>query len=338
MTKTVLISGASGFIGGHCVIEMLNHGYAVRGAIRDLNRGDKLRAAFSKHTSNTAALEFVQADLLDADSWLKASQSCDGILHVASPVPIIQPKNPDDIVIPAREGALNVLRAAKSNGVKRLVLTSSIAAVLSSHRTNGTYNDSDWTNLQDSTISAYTRSKTEAEKAAWEFVKENDEIGFSAINPVMVLGPALESDYGSSLELLVKIMRRELPMLPHIGFGCVDVRDVASLHRLAFEDNNAIGKRYLCSNGFRWLRDIADTLRNDFPAFDKKIPHRDMPDFLVKLTALFVKELKPFVADLNKRKDIDTSLAQALGWKPRSPEQAIQAGGQSLIDLNIVKP
>ncbi|MDZ7685481.1 MAG: NAD-dependent epimerase/dehydratase family protein [Gammaproteobacteria bacterium] len=171
MAEKILISGASGFIAGHCIVEMLNHGYAVRGTVRDEARADKLKSILAPHTEHIDRLEFASANLLDADSWLTATEGCDGILHVASPVPVVQPKDADEVIRPARQGTLNVLTAAREHGIERIVLTSSTAAVMSSNRTSGAYTSEDWTDLTRSDLSPYIRSKTEAERAAWEFAR-----------------------------------------------------------------------------------------------------------------------------------------------------------------------
>lgn len=338
MSNKVLVSGASGFIAGHCIIELLNHGYEVRGTVRDMSRTDKLRATLAKHSNHADKIELVEADLLDADSWVAAAAGCESVLHVASPLPVIQPKDPDEVVRPARDGTINVLTAARAQGVRRVVLTSSTAAVMSSARTSGHYTADDWTDLDRTDLSPYIRSKTIAELAAWDDVKTHGTPELAAVNPGLVLGPALEADYGSSLEVLVKLMHGDFPLLPRLSWECVDVRDVASLHRLALEAPEAAGHRYLCGNGSRWLQDIAGTLVADFPDFRSKIARRNMPDFLVGIAAIFVKEIAQFAKDVGKARHLDNSPARGIGWDPRPVEVAIHDGAQSLIDLGIVHP
>lgn len=329
----VLISGASGFIAGHCIIDMLNHGYDVRGTLRDPSRGESIKASLAPYTDRINALEFVAAELMDEGSWITAAKGCDGILHVASPVPVKQPKDEDEIIIPAKTGTINVLKAATAHNIKRVVVTSSVAAVTSNGRRSETFTDQDWTDLSRTDLSPYVKSKTVAEKAAWAYV-EGKDLELVVVNPALVLGPALETDYGSSLEALYLLMSGAYPILPKLGFEIVDVRDVATLHRLALETPAAAGKRYLCANGFRWFVDIAKIVKAEHPYL--KIPTSEMPNFLARIGAIFLQEIKQFLPDLGRIKSIDNSPALAIGWQPRDTDTAIKEGAQSLIDLKIV--
>ncbi len=329
----VLISGASGFIASHCILEMLNHGYEVRGTVRNLARGEAIRSFLSKHTERIDHLEFAAAELMDEDSWLAAASDCDGVLHVASPVPVVQPKDENEVIVPAKTGTLNVLKAAKANGIRRVVLTSSTAAVTSGGRDDGTFTDQDWTDLSRTDLSPYVKSKTIAEQSAWTFARDND-LELVTVNPALVLGPALEADYGSSLEALYLLMTGAYPILPRLGFEVVDVRDVASLHRLAFESPQAPGNRYLCANGFRWFVDIAKLVKSEFP--DKKVPTGEMPNWVARFAGVFLKEIQQFVPDLGRVKQIDNSPAQSIGWQPRDADEAIKEGARSLVELGIV--
>ena len=336
MTK-VLVTGASGFIGSHTVLEFLNNGYEVRGSIRDLNRADSLKTMLAKHTEHIENLEFVAASLTEADGWNEAVSGCDGVIHVASPVPIEQPKDADELIVPARQGVLNVLQAAQAAGIKRVVQTSSVAAVSGNSKGDSALQTADdWTDVNHPTANPYAKSKTLAEQAAWDFVREHDEMELVTIQPAMVLGPALEADYGSSLEAVYVLMTGKYPMLPHMGFGIVDVRDVAHLHRIGFENPDAAGKRLLCSNGFRWFKAISACLANEFPAYEKKLPTRELPDFVIRIMALFDPVMAFTAKSLGTQIDYDCSPARELGWQPRSPEEAIKAGATSLIDLSVV--
>jgi nucleoside-diphosphate-sugar epimerase len=329
----VLISGASGFIAGHCILEMLSHGYEVRGTLRDSARGEAIKAILADYTDRIDALEFVSADLMNEASWVEAARGCDSILHVASPVPVVQPEDEDDVIVPAKTGTINVLKAATASGIKRVVLTSSVAAVTSGSRDSGTFTDQDWTDLSRNDLSPYVKSKTVAERAAWEYAKQHD-LELVAINPALVLGPALEADYGSSLEALYLLMRGSYPILPKLGFEIVDVRDVAILHRLVLETPEAAGNRYMCANGFRWFVDIAKTIKTEHPSL--KIPTQEMPNLVAKIAGVFLKEIKQFLPDLGRVKAIDNSPALAIGWQPRDADIAIRDGAQSLIDLKVV--
>ena len=338
MTKKLLVTGASGFIGTHCIVELLNNGYQVKGTMRNLDRAEQIRDVLKNHTERADSIEFVKAELTDAFSWEEAMNGCSGVLHIASPVPVVQPKNADEVIVPAREGALNILRAEKKLGVSRVVMTSSVSAVWGKGREGSRmYSESDWTHTDDPDQSPYSLSKTFAEKAAWEFVEENGTPELSVINPSFVFGPALESDYGSSLEILYKILKGKYPMVPKLGFEIVDVRDVAALHRLAYESPDAIGRRFLCSSGFRWLKDMSIFIRDKFPEYREKISVREMPNLLFKIISFFDGSVARFVPYLEIKREMDISPArEVLGWDPRSPEESIKSGARSLIDFGIV--
>jgi dihydroflavonol-4-reductase len=330
---TILVTGASGFIGCHCVLDLLNHGYRVRGSVRDLGRTGALEKTLSTYGADTSQLDWVAASLTKPDSWSAAVEGCDAIFHVASPVPTIQPKNPDDVIEPARQGTLNVLEAAASQGINRVVLTSSVTAILGGVSEDRVYTGEDWSDPSDPDMIPYAISKTVAERCAWDFCQSKG-ISLSTIHPAMVLGPSLENDYGSSLDALVKLLRREVPLLPRFGFEIVDVRDVAGLHRLALENPDAIGQRLIAANGFLWFRDIAALLIDAYP--DRRIPDREMPNWLTRLTSLFIGELGTILKDLDVAAQLDNSPAKNLGWQPRTPQEAILSGAKSLIDLGIV--
>jgi len=335
MNQKILVTGASGFIGAHTIIELLNAGYEVKGSIRDLKGAAKLRAVIEKHTKQIEQLELIAATLTDSSCWEAAVSGCDGIIHVASPVPIEQPKDPNEIIVPARGGVLNVLAAAKSAGIKRVVLTSSVAAVSANPEAGKvTQTAKHWSEPDYPSINAYGLSKTLAEKAAWEFV-EGTDLELVTVNPAMVLGPALEPDYGTSLEALVLLMSGRYPFLPRVSMGIVDVRDVASLHRLAFEKATA-GTRLICSHGHRTLREISTLLAARFPAFKRKLPSRELPSFIFRILAKFNPVIATIVPDLDKVIEYDCGPAFALGWQPRSAEEAIVAGATSLIEQKIV--
>jgi nucleoside-diphosphate-sugar epimerase len=333
MSGKILVTGASGFIASHCILDLLANGYEVRGSIRDLARADSLKAMYARHGGDTSRLAFAQASLTEATGWQAAAEGCTGIFHVASPVPTIQPKNPEEVVGPAKAGTMHVLEAAKANGIERLVVTSSVAAIFGGISENRVYTADDWSDPDDPYMTPYSISKTIAEQAAWDFCREH-RIALTTVNPALVLGPALEADYGSSLEALVKLMKREIPLLPRFGFEIVDVRDVASLHRLAFEQDAAIGQRLIAANGFKWFREIADILQAEFP--DYRIPRKEMPNWLAKCASLFIKEIASFINDLDVVKSLDNSPAMQIGWQPRSPEEAIVSGGRSLVEQGVV--
>jgi len=332
MPGKVLVTGVSGFIGSHCAADLLNAGFAVRGSIRDLARSESIQSAIGQQGVDTNALEFCEATLSDWECWQPAAEGCDAIFHVASPVPTIQPRNADEVVLPARDGTLNVLAAARSQGISRVVLTSSVAAIMGSVAEDRVYSADDWSDTDDPRLIPYALSKTVAERAAWDFCEEAG-ISLTTVNPALVLGPAMETDYGSSLEAVMKLMKREVPFLPRFGFEIVDVRDVAALHRLALEHDEAIGQRLIAANGFRWFREIAAVLDAQYPEIG--IPLKEMPNWLTHLVGLFVREIGSFIDDLDRVKQLDFSPAASLSWKPRSPEDAILAAAASLRQLGI---
>ena len=333
MSSQVLVTGASGFIGAHCALDLLAHGYTVRGTVRSRARADHVRAMLQSHGADTQRLSFAEATLTDPSCWPEAVADCDAIFHVASPVPTVQPKDPGEVIGPARAGTMNVLKAAAEAGITRVVLTSSVASILGGVSESRLYTAADWSDPSDPHLTPYSLSKTLAEKDAWQFCEEHG-IRLTTIHPSLVLGPALEADYGSSLEALVKLLQFEVPLLPRFGFEVVDVRDVASLHRLALEQETSVGQRLIASNGFLWFREIAAVLKQQYPA--RRIPQREMPNWLTKLASLLVPEIASFIADLDVVKNLDNRPARDMGWEPRSPEEAIRAGAESLVRFGVV--
>jgi len=332
-TKTITV-GTSGFIAGHCILDLLEHGYEVRGTVRNLDKAPALKAMFAKYTDKADSIEFAQADLTNEDGWLEAAQGCDGLFHLASPVPLQQPKNADELIRPAREGALNALKAANAAGIKRAVLTSSIAAVMFGHKEkHRTFNESDWTNV-DATGVAYYKSKALAEQAAWDYVKDTD-IQLSTVLPGFVLGPALESDYGTSLQLIVELLKGKYPVVPKIGFEAVDVRDIASLHRLAYEKPEAVGKRFIGANGWVMFKEVAQILKQAYP--DKKVSTVELPELLSNILSYPIKDMDMVKGEGGKTKKADNSAAMSLGWAPHTVEEAILSGAESLVNLGVVK-
>lgn len=333
MPQKILVTGASGFIAGHCVLDLLKHGYEVRGTVRDLGKVSALKSMFAKYTDKVDALEFAQVDLLSPEGWTEAAHGCDGIFHLASPVPRKQPSDPLEVIAPAKEGALHALRAAKQVGINRVVLTSSVAAVMYGHKgKNLTFTEKDWTNLNAKGLTPYFQSKTMAEQAAWDFVADTD-IKLSTILPGLVLGPALDRDYGTSLSAIAELAKGRYPLLPKVGFEVVDVRDVATLHRLAYENKEAEGRRFLCTTGFVWLKQVAEAVKMEVP--DAKVPSVEMPNLLFDALSLFMKDLEMIKGEAGKTKVADNSAAKSLGWEPRSPVEAIVSGARSLKQLGV---
>lgn len=337
---TVLVTGASGFIGLHCVRELLEQGYRVRGTLRSPERAARLREALAKHVDAGDRLDFATADLTADEGWAEAVRGCSYVLHVASPLPRELPKHEDEIIVPAREGTLRVLRAAAEGGIERVVLTSSLAAVIYGHVRDGTrtFDENDWSITDD--LYPYEKSKTIAERAAWDFVNglpEDRKLELVAINPGLVLGPVLEQDYGTSAEAVKKLMAREFPGCPRLGWAPVDVRDVASAHVAAMTTPEAAGQRFCCAIEHAWMQDMAVILKKHFADRGYKIPTRPLPDFLVRIVALFDKTARVALGDLGQYQTISTErIRRVLGWKPRSLEEMVVATGESLIEHGVV--
>ena len=301
-------------------------------------RADNMAAVIGRHVASGPGLSFVQADLLDDAGWGTAAEGCDFVLHVASPVQIDSPKDPNALIAPAREGTLRVLRAARDNGVKRVVLTSSTAAVSYGEggRPHADFTEEDWTDPEGPGVSAYARSKILAERAAWEFA-ESEGLELAVINPSLVLGPILEADYGSSAELIRRLLEGKFPGCPRLGWPVVDVRDVAALHIAAMETAQANGHRFLCADAFMWLRDIARVLSEHLPNRRAHIPARPLPDFLVRLMGMFDHRVRSVVSELGSRRAVSSEKARRmLNWQPRTATQAITATADSLIEHGIV--
>lgn len=336
---TVLVTGASGFLAMHCALQLLEKGYTVRGTLRTPSREEHLREVFARHVDAGDRLSFVYADLAEDDGWNAAAEGCDYVLHIASPFPPGLPKHPDDLVIPAREGTLRVLRAAAKAGVKRVVLTSSLAAVAEGHSEDGrVYDESHWS-ATDGNIGPYALSKTLAERAAWDFVEDNGHMELTVLNPGAILGPVLDGSHRlvTSGELVSKFMRRELPGAADLSFHLVDVRDVASAHLAVMTRPVAAGKRYCCFAEDVEMREIAGILDRNFSGRGYKIPTRGIPDFAIRIFALFDETARLVVPALGRRIEISTErIRKELDWQPRSAEQAVVDMAESLIEHGLV--
>jgi dihydroflavonol-4-reductase len=337
---TVLVTGASGFIASHCIVQLLEQGYRVRGTLRSPARADDIRKAVAARVDPGDRLEFCTADLASDAGWADAVKGCTYVLHVASPFPKAAPKHEDELIIPARDGALRVLKAASDAGVRRVVMTSSLAAVAYGHpREKTNFSEQDWS-IVENTRGAYEKSKTIAERAAWDFVASlppDRKLELATINPGAVLGPVLEKDSGTSGELVRMLMKRELPGCPRLGFPMVDVRDVATAHLAAMTTPEAAGQRYCCSADFAWMKDIANILAPRFRDRGYKVPTRGLPDFLVRLSAIFDKTLAMVVPSLGERKNIATEkIRRELNWQPRSVEEMTVSMAESMIKHGVV--
>lgn len=334
--QRVLVTGASGFIALHCVRELLERGYNVRGTLRSLAREDEVRKALANTAGaqDRARLEFVETDLTKDDGWDAAVAGCDYVLHLASPLPMAEPDDENELIVPAREGVLRVLKAASGAGVKRVVMTSSVASIVYGHNESRVFTEADWSNV-DAPIGAYAKSKTLAERAAWDFMASLPQgtMELAAINPGLVLGPALNADTSPSLEVVRKLLAREVPGSARFGWAPVDVRDIAWLHVEAMINPDAAGKRFICALDHTWMEELAEILSTH----GFRVPTRKLPSFVVRLVALFDKTVRMVLHELGKREDVSNEQTRrVLGWQPRSVEEATLSAARSLSDLGVV--
>lgn len=338
----VLVTGGSGFIGSHCILQLLAQGHEVRTTVRSLKREEEVRAMLRAGCAKPGArLTFVEADLEKDSGWSEAVAGCEFVHHVASPFPPSLPKHEDDLVIPAREGALRVLRAARDAGVKRVVLTSSFAAIGYGHKgSHPPFDERSWTDVNGTGVSPYAKSKTLAERAAWAFIqKEGGDLELSVVNPVGVFGPILGPDISTSILLIQRLMDGAVPGCPKLHFGAVDVRDVADLHLRAMTDPAAKNERFLALAGdFLSMQEMALVLKRRMGPLAKKVPTKQLPNWLLRLVALRNHEVKMLVPELGKRKNATNAKAKrVLGWNPRTSEESLVATAESLAKLGLLK-
>ncbi len=339
-TAKVLVTGASGFIAKHCIAELLRRDFAVRGTLRSMQRADEVRKSIGRAGADAGGVEFVEVDLLRDDGWQQAMQGCTYVLHVASPFPLQEPPNADDVIRPAREGALRVLGAATRAGVKRVVMTSSIVAITlpwPEAPLDHVFTEADWTNPERSDITSYVVSKTLAERAAWDFVKSAPQAPeLAVVNPGFVLGPATDADLSTSHAVLKLMAEGAYPAAPKVGFPVSDVRDVAVTHALAMTEPKAAGERFLSAGGFLRLIEMGRLMVDVLPDL-RKVPRLEIPDWLVRGVALLDKRLKAVLPDLGHPRPISNGKAQrVLGQSFRTPQEAAKSAATSLRELHVI--
>jgi nucleoside-diphosphate-sugar epimerase len=331
--STVLVTGGSGFLGGWCVIELLRRGYRVRTTVRSLSREPQLRATVGSEVDPGDRLTVLAANLGGDEGWPEAVEGCKYALHVASPFPSKQPKDPDELIVPAREGTLRVLRASLNAGVERVVVTSSVAAIrLSQGPAARPLDEGDWTDPDSAGLTPYARSKTIAERAAWDLMRERDEEDrLSVINPGAIIGPVLNDDLSYSLQAVQRLLGGT-PGVPRLGFSLVDVRDVADLEIKAMTAPEAGGERFIAATQFLWMAEIGEVLRERLGEAASKVPTRTLPNLLVRGMALFDPGIRSVVGGLGKRTELSSQKAKgSLGWAPRPIEDTIAETGESLV-------
>lgn len=337
MPHQVLVSGGSGYIAGFLIRQLIADGWMVHTTIRNLSREQAVRDVLSV---DNARLKFFAADLTDDKGWAEAMTGCSHVAHVASPLPSNAVKDAEELIVPARDGALRALRAAKAAGVGRVVMTSSTAAICYG-RPRGEYvfTENDWTIVDHPDSYPYVQSKTIAERAARDWVAaEGGGMQFCTINPSAVLGPVMSDDYSASIEAIKKPLEGSLPGCPDFGFAIVDVRDVADAHVRALTAEGADGGRFIAGGKFMKMIDICHVLKDRLGDRAKKVPTRTLPDFLVKIGAQFDPVVKQVIGELGKVRHVDISTTtRVLGWTPRDEAGTIVDCAESLIERGLVK-
>ncbi|MFZ6647610.1 SDR family oxidoreductase [Undibacterium sp. TJN25] len=337
--ELVLVTGGSGFIGVHCILQLLNAGYLVRTTVRSLKRADDVRAMLKEGGCDAGnRLTFVAADLGADAGWVDAVAGSTYVLHVASPTPLNNYAHEDEMIIPAREGVLRVLRAAQDAKVKRVVLTSAYGAVGYGHpRQTQPIDERTWSNLD--AAPAYQKLKTLAERAAWDFIAgTGTSLELSVVNPVAVFGPALGPDYSHSLTMVQRLMSGSMFGCPKLHFSVIDVRDVASLHLLAMTHPDAKGERFLASAGADIsVLGVANILKSRLGTSAKKVPTKELPNWIIRLAALRDPVARALVPHLGLTMNVTSEKARrVLGWKPRPTEEAIVATAESFVRLGLI--
>lgn len=339
--ERVLVTGGSGFLAAHCLIRVLDDGYAVRTTVRSLDRAAKVRAMVEAGGSARAGeIDVVAADLTSHAGWDAAVEGCDFVLHVASPYPAVSPADEDELIVPARDGALRVLAAARRAGVKRVVLTSSFAAIGYGHAPTSTpYDESIWTDVAAPGVTAYAKSKTLAEQSAWEYVREHPGIELAVVNPTGILGPALDSDLGTSLASIAMIVQGRMPVLPKASVGVVDVRDIAELHVRAMTSPHAAGERFIGTAGVMTLPEMAQALKEGLGPEGVRISTRSIPDWAVRLAAKFDDSARQALPMLGTpHRSTSAKALRLLGWSPRPAADTVVTTGRTILSRLSAAP
>lgn len=334
---TVLVTGIGGFLGGHVALQLLEQGYRVRGSLRRIGKSDAVQNQLGLHTHKDALerLSFVQADLDSDDGWTAAVEGCSHVIHTASPFPPGFPENEDALIRTARDGALRVLRAAHRERVKRVVLTSSIAATNHGDG-HAPFTEENWTDPEGPRATPYYKSKTLTERAAWAFAHEVG-LDLAVVNPSMILGPLLGANFGTSVGLIHHLMTGRFKGIPRFGFSVVDVRDAANAHIRAMTNPAAESQRFIVGGRFFWLKELVAVLAASFPEYASLLPKGEVPDEVVKAMAQSDPDARTIVHELNRDLRVSAAKAQRiLNWRSRPEEEAIRASAQSLIDLGLV--
>ena len=331
--KKVLLTGISGYIGNHCAVELLKNGYSVRGSVRSLSKSKQLTQVIKKEIDPKGNLEFCELDLLNDSGWDKAMKGCDYVLHVASPFINIEPKDENEYIKPAVEGTMRALKSAKKAGIKRVVLTSSMVSMLDNANKSIDIDFNSWTNVKAKNVSAYAKSKTLAEKSAWDFIKsqnQDEAMELTVINPGPVFGPTLSGNLeGASIGMFKQMMSGEMPMVPQAAINMSDVRDVAKIHVLALENPKANGKRFIVTteNPYKF-QEVAQILKSNGY---EKVSTKLAPKFLLKFMGNFNREARSMRAFIGNTYNGDTSSTMStFDWKPISFQKTVLDTAKSI--------
>lgn len=337
MAGKVLVTGGSGYIAGFLIRQLVAEGWTVHTTIRLLKREPEVRAALAVPE---ASLAFFAADLMDDAGWAGAVAGCSHVAHVASPFPPHAVKHEDELIVPAREGALRALRFAAEAGVRRFVMTSSVAAIAYGHKgVERPYTEADWTDVTAPGLSAYVKSKTIAERAARDWMAAHGgAMEFCTVNPSAVLGPLLSDDYSASIEFVKRLIDGSMPGYPRLGFAIVDVRDLADLHVRALNAPDIANERFIGAGPFLMMREVGEILRDRLGPDARKLPKRNIPDFVIKLMAVFDSSIRQVTGELGRTRAASSGHARdVLGWVPRPAEESIVETARSLIERGLVK-
>ena len=342
MKELVLVTGGSGYIASNIIIQLLKEGYGVRTTVRSLDKIERVKKIITAGgIKNLEDLSFIETDLSSEKNWDKAMEGITYVIHPASPTPKLNFKDEKEMIDPAVNGVLYVMKAARDAKVKRVVLTSAYGAIFAGHEKRTTpYTEEDWSNLDAKNIFPYQKSKTLSERAAWKFIEEEGNgMELTTVNPVAVMGPILTSDYSHSNIQIQQLLAGEVKAVPNVDSGYVDVRDVASLHLLAMTSPKAAGERFLATTGETLsMLDVASILREAFPAYADKLPTKKIPNAVLKAAAVADPSLRMVASLTGQYAGTSNQKAkELLGWEPRSAKEATLATAQSMIDLGIVK-
>ena len=332
--EKVLVTGSTGFIGLHCIHQLIEKGYSVNGTLRSKSREEEVRSSLKKANLSDANLSLYECDLMSDDGWEKAIDGCDYVLHIASPFINGLPDHEDDLIKPALTGTQRILKLSAANPqIKKIIITSSFAAVGDTFNGQTVFNESDWSDPNNNKISAYNKSKTLAEKSAWDFMESNPSFKLTVINPVGVIGPMLSDDIGTSNLFVKKILDGSTPGNPGLHIGFVDVRDVARAHVDSIKNEKSDNKRIILSKDEIWVSELSEILRN----LGYNAPKRNIPKWLISVLSLFDKQLGGLIPMIGKVRNIESSIfSEVFDWELISIEESAKVTAEQLKSMNQI--